>query len=201
MNYKCIKCSLKNIVNEKEILIKINKVVDRCNKITINVYQFLKLYILYEYENENNFPKINSELILNIVKIVTYNENKSGRKIKETNKSFNKLKKFYDQNFEKLLFEKINYSNLSHIFRYVCVDIVTNVNNNIINNFGKYIGNLIKTIFKYYIMTKKYELNKIKYHIMTKKKKNENVKNNLLDYQKTIIDYIKSNYLPKTKKR
>ena len=82
------------------------------------------------------------------------------------------------------------------------MDIVTNVNNNIINNFGKYIGNLIKTIFKEKnLKLKKYELNKIKYHIMTKKKKNENVKNNLLDYQKTIIDYIKSNYLPKTKKR
>ena len=44
MNYKCIKCSLKNIVDEKEFLIKINEVVDRCNKITINVYQFLKLF-------------------------------------------------------------------------------------------------------------------------------------------------------------
>ena len=206
MNYKCIKCSLKNIVDEKEFLIKINEVVDRCNKITINVYQFLKLFILYEYENENNLPKINSELILNIVKIVSYNKNKSGRKIKETNESFSRLKKFYDKNFEKLLTEKINYSNLSHIFRYVCVDIVTNINNNIINNFGKYIGNLIKTICKEKnLKLKKYELNKIKYHILAKKKKkknteNKNTKNNLTDHQKTIIDYIKSNYLPKTKK-
>ena len=65
---RTIKCSLKNILKRNEILNKhiIEKLFDatcRTNDIIIHTYQFLRLWILFEYENNSDIPIITKDTI------------------------------------------------------------------------------------------------------------------------------------------
>ena len=59
---KTNKDNIKNVIKNKDDLIIINNLAILVNKIVIHALQFLKLYILYLYDNKLNFPKIDKEL-------------------------------------------------------------------------------------------------------------------------------------------
>jgi hypothetical protein len=59
-SFKTFKTSLKKIVKHNISMLKINEAVNNINKIIIHTYQFLKLYCLYEYyENNELLTQIN----------------------------------------------------------------------------------------------------------------------------------------------
>ena len=70
--FKSIKTSLKSVLKHPEINTKIlNDAVVKSNKIVIHTLQFLKLYLLDYYENNNQtLPAISKELINNSMKVV-----------------------------------------------------------------------------------------------------------------------------------
>ena len=62
--FKTTKTSLKSILKHPEINTKkINDAVIKCNKIVIHTLQFLKLYILSQYEQNDKLPSVNHSLI------------------------------------------------------------------------------------------------------------------------------------------
>ena len=65
--FKSIKTSLKSVLKHPELNTKIiNDVVVKSNKIVIHTLQFLKLYLLDYYENNNQtLPIVSKELINN----------------------------------------------------------------------------------------------------------------------------------------
>ena len=77
------KCPLKNIVKDNKILSDINNLVNKVNKIVIQTYQFLNLFLIYKYDSKKEFPYINETFIKSIVKtITTRNESvKNGNKL------------------------------------------------------------------------------------------------------------------------
>ena len=69
--FKSIKTSLKSVLKHTEInTSKINDAVIKTNKIVIHTLQYLKLYLLDYYENNNSLPVISKEFINNSMKIV-----------------------------------------------------------------------------------------------------------------------------------
>jgi hypothetical protein len=82
--FKSVKTSLKSILKHHDINTpKINEAVIKANKIVIHTLQFLKLYLLHYYENNNNsLPKISKELINSTMKILC-NEKAQGRPPKQ----------------------------------------------------------------------------------------------------------------------
>ena len=70
--FKSTKTSLKSILKHPEINTKIiNDAVVKSNKIVIHTLQFLKLYLLDYYENNNQtLPVVSKELINNSMKVV-----------------------------------------------------------------------------------------------------------------------------------
>ena len=70
--FKSVKTSLKSILKHPEINTAIiNNAVVKSNKIVIHTLQFLKLYLLDYYENNNgSLPVISKELINNTMKVV-----------------------------------------------------------------------------------------------------------------------------------
>ena len=74
-SYKTIKTSLKSIVKHKWSIVKINEVVINVNKIIIHTYQFLKLYCLDKYTNNETMPVIDQRLVNTIMKIICVNKN------------------------------------------------------------------------------------------------------------------------------
>ncbi len=49
---RTMKCSFNSIFKNKELTDKIFDAVNRTNQIVIHTYQFLRLYILYQYHNK-----------------------------------------------------------------------------------------------------------------------------------------------------
>ena len=52
---KTNKDNINNMIKDQTILPIINDLVNRTNKIVIHAYQFIKLYCIYQYENNLQF--------------------------------------------------------------------------------------------------------------------------------------------------
>ena len=67
--YKTFKISLKTILlNHKELQPIINQLVFDINNLVIHSYQFIRLYLLYIYNNKQDFPIIDETFILYCIK-------------------------------------------------------------------------------------------------------------------------------------
>ena len=71
--YKVIKVPLKSVIKNKKydkIQPIIENTVKEINQLVILGYQFLKLYLLDKFNNNKEFPKINKQFILDILKTI-----------------------------------------------------------------------------------------------------------------------------------
>ncbi len=68
-DFTTIKTSLRSLLTnyEKDAPIFEN-LVKECNEITIRVYQFIRLYLLYCYERNLEFPELNKDIILYFIR-------------------------------------------------------------------------------------------------------------------------------------
>lgn len=143
MIYRTIKTSLKSILkDEKLIQPQINNLVIECNQIIIQGYQFLRLYILYHYENNLNLPEVNEKLISYIIKVQGIRDNR-GKKSKDI-KLLEELNKFYKEEFQPLI-KKENYSlkNLTYLIPYLIKQIITSYENNIKEHYFQHFKRFI----------------------------------------------------------
>lgn len=128
---KVNKDSLKNIIKDNNIINILYDAIFRVNKIIFHTYNFLKLYILYLYENNLSIPPINEHFIKIIMKIISIQNDNRGRiPNKKTIKIINKLTIFFDNHYKKTIDSNdIIYSDkLSSILSYEAIDIVKNIN-------------------------------------------------------------------------
>jgi hypothetical protein len=122
----------------------------RMNKIVTHTYFFIKLYIIYLYDNDICFPKIDKKFVKNVMNVVSSRNGKLGRKPNgETNEIIQTLTEFYDEHYK----ETINYQDivnddrLSNILRYEAVDIVTNINTNIKEHYLDHVRKFVNVKF------------------------------------------------------
>jgi hypothetical protein len=214
---KVVKTSLKSIC-DKHIQQHISDISIRCNKIVIRVYQFIKLYMLKLFDDQDNdmkimkikIPDVDQKFVLDVISVVTFNSNKGGPKQKKT-KTLSKMKQIYDKYFVDLIIDDYDYANLSHIMRYLATDIVTNIINNVKFNFIKHLRNFVK--FRFDISDKK-TLGKIINEIQGIDKREFKVYKKGFSIRKTnfkslgkvsnsyvdgCVKYIKTFFLPKQK--
>jgi hypothetical protein len=146
--YKILKISFKKIITQNFNNNILFDALLRTNKIIIQVYHFLRLWILHYYHNKLDIPII-SEDIIKIAFNVLSIKSKAGPKLKNDNlKVFNNLSSFYDTQYANLNFSKININNLSSILSYSAISIITSIENNIKANFFNYIKRFVNSSFK-----------------------------------------------------
>ena len=148
---KTNKDNINNIIKDTTILPIIHDLVNRTNKIVIHAYQFIKLYCIYQYENNLQFPVIDKEFIGDVFKVLTirkcnqggYTENNIPDKLKE-------LTNFYKTNYATTISnnETIYYDKLSYILPYEAIDMVTNIKNNIQEHFIDHLNKYVNIVFK-----------------------------------------------------
>ena len=118
------------------------KNVKDCNLIYTQVCYLIKLFLLHEYENNNNKISIHFN---NSFIIFCFNLIKNGIPNKSDYNDTNKLKLINYYNDNKELFKiPIDVCSISHIISALATDIITNIKNNIILNFYKYLKEYIK---------------------------------------------------------
>ena len=140
------KCPLKNICKKNSLINKINNNILIVNKITIQIYQFLNLYLINKYDKNEEFPEVNEIFIKAIIKTITKRQDTRGKPPSDdTQKILDELKKFYDKEYKQCIINddiqedtKLNFS-----MAYEVIDILTNINNNIKEHFFDYVNKFV----------------------------------------------------------
>ena len=135
---KTNKDNIKNIIRNNDILPNIHNLVSRTNKIVIHTYQFLKLYLIMLYDNNQDFPIIDKEFLCDIFKVITKRiSNKGGYTDKNMPIQLRILTDFYNNFYSQTILDNeiIYYDKLSYILPYEAIDMMTNIDNNIQEHF------------------------------------------------------------------
>ena len=155
--FKCVKVSLKHVLKNFEInQPKINNTVIKAHKIIIHTLQFMKLYLLDYYENNNHtLPVIDKQFINNCMKILC-KEKAAGRPPNESTKKLKeKLSLFYDTHYKDLIQnEELDYTYMNTVLDYLTIDVLTMYENNIKLHYVEYVERYIN------VMWEKNEINK-----------------------------------------
>ena len=133
--YKTLKIPLKTILlNRDTIQPIINNLVFEMNDLVIHTYQFIRLYILYCFTNNNPLPELNDTFISYCIKTLGTRDNR-GKKCKDT-ELLEKLEEFYKTEYQPLLnHEKTNLKNTTFLLPYLATQIHTSLSNNIQEHF------------------------------------------------------------------
>jgi len=142
--FRTIKIPLQKILKHyDEIIPKIEDTVLRVNKFATVGYEFIKLYVLDQYENELELPKINKVFIKTIFSLLGQGSNK-GRKSQIPDD----LQEFYDDIFTEIYPDKINSIHLSYILPILIDEMIRCIETNTKTNFLKYLTRYINITLK-----------------------------------------------------
>ena len=133
--FTTIKTTLKSVLhNHKEIQPVITNLVFEMNDLMIHSYQFIRLYILKCYNNNQPLPEINEKFILYCIKVLGEKTN-TGRKEKDTS-MLDTLQEFYDKEYQPLLnHKKTPLKNKSNMLPYLATQLHTSLSNNTQEHF------------------------------------------------------------------
>jgi hypothetical protein len=188
--FKSIKTSLKSVLKHPEINTKIlNDAVVKSNKIVIHTLQFLKLYLLDYYENNNQtLPAISKELINNSMKVVCGEKTeKRGKPAKnETIEMKDILTTFYNHHYLQLTQnDPIDYAGLNTVLDYLKEDVITMYENNIQLHYVEYVERYVNVVWK-----KKMIVDKIRKLGKTQKEREARVRNLCAELRKIKNDLL-----------
>ena len=126
---------------------EIKNFVIKGNKLTIHIYAFLRLWLLYKYKNEQSIDTINNDIVSIVARIII--NKKSKFKINSKYQSiFDELTLFFVNEYQPLMQTKIDGKHMARLVNSLEEGIVSDINNNIIQNFFGYIRKYIKASFK-----------------------------------------------------
>ena len=147
--YKTIKTSLKSIIKTPEIHKIINDLVIKCNDIVIDAYQFIKLYNLKKYNDNQELPIIDKKFISYC--IMTLGTRDARGKKAENTSLLDELTNFYKDEFQPI-YNHIKYSlsGLNYVLPYLCISITTCLSTNIKEHFSKRIVKFVNKIGGFY---------------------------------------------------
>ena len=160
---KTIKNNINNVLKDKATLQIINDLVIRTNKIVIHSCNFIKLYCIYLYENNLEFPLIDKNFICDVFKVITKRkDNRGATPEKDYSVLLKNLYKFYNEHYITTIYDNeiIYYDKLSYILAYEAIDIEKNINNNIQEHFITHINQFVNHSFN--LKEQKDEIKKIK---------------------------------------
>ena len=148
--YTTIKTTLKSVLhNHKEVQPIITNLVFEMNDLMIHSYQFIRLYVLKCYNDNQPLPEINEKFILYCIKTLGIRD-KRGIQSKDTD-LLETLQEFYDKEYQPLLkHEKTSLRNKPHLLPYLATQLHTSLSNNtqehFIQHFLRFINKTTKDI-------------------------------------------------------
>jgi len=151
--YRMVKCPLKAVLkNYDKLQPIIEDAVKDINMFVINGYQFIRLYLLDKFKNNLEFPNIDKNFILDVLKTVGSSKDNRGKSNKDDNiknkSTKDEMKTFYNDVYSKLNNTKLIYSNKTHILEQTAKEMITCLKTNISTHFIKHLFKYINCLFK-----------------------------------------------------
>src|SRR5271170_3915668 len=139
-NYRTVKVPLKKVLKHYDLIQpKLENAVLIVNEFASIGYQFLKLYLISKFENEEKLPKITKKLITSIFSCIGQKKSKVGPKPAIGDD----VKNFYNETFSKIYIEKPFSTNLTYVLPLLAEEMVrcfeTNIKTHFITYLSKYI--------------------------------------------------------------
>ena len=160
-----MKCSLDQILKNKDIKDILMDAINRTNIIVYHTYNFLKLYILHKYDKRLILPTIDKQFISTITLIISKKNKNSGKPLSYENQLiFDGLIEFYKHNYEPLITDtdKVFIDKLGYILNYEEEHILTNIENNIKEHFVDRVNEYVNISFNVKSLAEKVSHDKIK---------------------------------------
>ena len=128
--YKTFKIPLKTILlNRETIQPVINHLVFEMNDLVIHTYQFIRLYVLHQYNKNLPLPDLDETFIIYCIKTLGTRDNR-GKKGKDI-ELLERLDVFYKTEYQSLLNHvKTNLKNTTFLLPYLATQIHTSLSNN-----------------------------------------------------------------------
>jgi hypothetical protein len=142
---RCVKCPLKAIIKNPNHIDILTDACFRSHQMVIQVYQFLRLWILHKYHNGSDIPKLTTTTFRTAFSALKL---EWGHKPKENAKLYQEFKQFLLDECQTLNFNKIDCLYLAPILAYLATDMLVNVETNIRLNFIKYVKRFVNSSFK-----------------------------------------------------
>ena len=195
-NYRAIKQSLYNIVKHTLTQNVLLNTVLSAHKIVIHSMQFMKMYLIHEYDKNGKLPIIDHPFVSNIMKIIcdesnTPNNNKQGRppnaktvELKDT------LRTFYNEHYKQTIStnEVLSYTHMNTILDYLTIDTITIYETNIKQHYVEYLERFINILFER--KQKTLAMNKDETNAFYSKLRK--IKNTILDGNKDLPNELKN---------
>jgi hypothetical protein len=150
------KCPLRNIIKGTQdrvnyVIKKIEGEVIKAHRLNIQIDQYLEMYLLHKYSNNEEFPKINSIFIKAIIRTLTVRDNiDAGAPPSEATKILlAELKKFHEEHYSKCIkkYDIINDTKMNFIMAYESNDIIKNIETNISEHFIDHVKKFVNISF------------------------------------------------------
>jgi hypothetical protein len=163
--YCTVKTSLKSILRNDDQTEVIQHIVFRCNDIVTEAYQFIRLYCLHLFHNQQPLPTLDEKFIQYCIKAVGKRDTR-GKKPADGDLQ-SKLDAFYTNHFKTVLDhdEKHDLCNLTYNIPYLATQMHTAIHNNLKEHFIKRLLRFIN------LTTTKYEMGLTKDEAKTERKK------------------------------
>ena len=134
--YRTIKTSLKSILKNKSIEESLNALILKCNTIVSDAYQFIRLFALYRYHNNQPIPEITSSFIRYCIIAIGTRDNR-GRSVGNT-ELLEELTTFYEKEFQPIYnHQKHSLTGLNYVLPYLCETMLTCITVNLKEYFVK----------------------------------------------------------------
>jgi hypothetical protein len=147
-SYKTIKTPLKSLLhNHYDVQPIINDLILKINDLVINSYQFIRLYILFCFNNHRDLPELDENFILYCIKTLG-ERSPQGPKSKNIN-LLNELNEFYNNEYQPLInHEKKQLKNLSYVAQQIETALSNNVQEHFIQHLLRFINKTTDNITK-----------------------------------------------------
>ena len=147
--FKSRKGILKSVILNENIHLSIHDAVLRMHKMTIFVYQFIKAYYLYCFEQQIDLPIIDKIFVKLVFGIMSITDSTRGCKpTKENQLIIDQLRLFYNTHFRPIsISEPISRTQLPQVIDYASTTIKTMIENNIKMHYMKRLNGFVNKVW------------------------------------------------------
>eukprot|EP00835_Amoeboradix_gromovi_P003979 NODE_286_length_11757_cov_0.187768.p5 type:complete len:285 gc:universal NODE_286_length_11757_cov_0.187768:8030-8884(+) len=167
--FQCVKTSLKSVVKSTVVTEKPTDAALLAGRIMTHTLQFMKLYFIYCYDNGQPLPNLDRSFVTAVMKTLCQ-EPTSGRPPRaETQQAEAVLAEFYEDHYEPIMQDTLNYRHLNTVLDYMSTDVITMYENNIKQRFCSYLERFVNVSLQKKEMTNTLcrELRKVKNDILS----------------------------------
>ncbi len=151
--HRSIKQSVKNVVRDPATQQSILDIVHASHRITVHALQFLKLYLLDQFERGTMIPMLTESLVVSIINVLceeSESKEPTARGKATTIQLKQDLLAFHRNHYKPTMADpevKLGFTNKTQMMQYIAVDVVKDYENNLKLHFVQHLDRFLNVLY------------------------------------------------------